>query len=136
MNDTVEVREVHSPNDGRDPFPILISRQRIPKNRYDVGSTFSAVTMELSDKEIKEYFSPADFAIGKTVQIYNRMFFIYDCDNFTRAYYLQRFGRTDFDPISVDRRGNIIPKEVCTRFRFYVDSNLARLINDVPFICF
>ena len=116
MNDTVEVREVHSPNDGRDPFPILISRQKIPKNRYDVGSTFSAMTMELSDKEIKEYFSPADFAIGKTVQIYNRQFFLYDCDDFTRAYYWKYFGKSDFDPITVDRRGNIIPKEVGTRY--------------------
>lgn len=108
----MEVREVHTANDGRDPFPILISRQKIPKNRYDVGPTFSAVTMEISDKEIKEYFSPADFAVGKTVQIYNRKFFLYDCDNFTRAYYVKRFGITGFDPITIDRRGNIISQEV------------------------
>jgi hypothetical protein len=110
VNDTVEVREIHTPNDGRDPFPILISRQRVPKNRYDVGPTFPAVVMELSDKEIKEYFTPADFEIGKIVQIYNRRFFIYDCDNFTRAYYWKTFGRTDFDPIPVDNKGNIIPQ--------------------------
>lgn len=108
VNDTVEVREVHSPNDGRDPFPILISRQRVPINRYDVGPNHPAIVMELSDKEIKQYFSPADFKIGETVQIYNRRFFIYDCDNFTRAYYWQNYGVTDMDPISVDRRGNII----------------------------
>jgi len=120
VNDTVEVREVHSPNDGRDPFPILISRQRIPKNRYDVGPTFPAMTMELSDQDIKEYFSPADFAIGKTVQIYNRKFFLYDCDNFTRTYYWKEFGRTDFDPITVDRRGNIISKEVGTNVCSFV----------------
>jgi len=114
----VEVREVHSHNDGRDLFPVLISRQKIPKNRYDVGPTYAAVSMELSDKEIKEYFSPADFAIGKTVQIYNRQFFLYDCDNFTKAYYWQHFGRSDFDPITVDRRGNIITQEVSTTFLF------------------
>jgi len=72
--------------------------------------------MELSDKEIKEYFSPADFAVGKTVQIYNRQFFLYDCDNFTRAYYWKHFGKTGFDPITVDRRGNIIPQEVGATF--------------------
>lgn len=108
VNDTVEVRELHHPNDGRDPFPILISRQRIPKNRYDVDSTFPAVVMELSDKEIKDYYTPVDFDIGKTVQLYNRRFFLYDCDNFTKAYYWKNFGRTDFTAISVDRRGNII----------------------------
>jgi len=68
--------------------------------------------MELSDKETKEYFSPVDFEIGKTVQIYNRQFFLYDCDNFTRAYYWNYFGKTGFDPITVDRRGNIISQEV------------------------
>ena len=120
VNDTVEVREVHHPNDGRDPFPVLISRQVIPKNRYDVHGAFPAVVMELSDKEIKEYFSPIDFGIGKTVQLYNRRFFIYDCDNFTKAYYWKNFGQTDFTPITIDRKGNIIP-QVCLRFANFTD---------------
>ena len=33
MDDTVEVREVHSANDGRDPFPVLIQRQKLAKDR-------------------------------------------------------------------------------------------------------
>ena len=36
VNDTMEVREVHKANDGRDPFPILITRHKIPKDRYDI----------------------------------------------------------------------------------------------------
>jgi EF-hand domain-containing protein 1 len=132
VNDTVEVREVHHPNDGRDPFPVLISRQKIPKNRYDVDSTFPAVVLELSDKEIKEYLSPADFDIGKSVQLYNRRFFLYDCDNFTKAYYWKNFGRTDFTPIAVDRKGNIISQSVSSIFqgtfviaqRYYFINNL------------
>ena len=36
MDDTIEVREVHQPNDGRDPFPVLICRQRLSKNRKDL----------------------------------------------------------------------------------------------------
>ncbi|OWK13096.1 EFHC1, partial [Cervus elaphus hippelaphus] len=31
MDDTVEIREVHERNDGRDPFPLLMNRQRMPK---------------------------------------------------------------------------------------------------------
>lgn len=31
VDDTVEVAEVHQPNSGRDPFPILMRRQRLPK---------------------------------------------------------------------------------------------------------
>ena len=49
----IEVREVHKANDGRDPFPILIKRDKMPKNRDDVQSTFPSVVMELSDQEIK-----------------------------------------------------------------------------------
>ena len=33
VDDTLEVREVHPANDGRDPFPVLIRRDRVPKNR-------------------------------------------------------------------------------------------------------
>ena len=36
VDDTVEVREVHDPNDGRDPFPLFLKRQRVPKDRDNV----------------------------------------------------------------------------------------------------
>ena len=36
VDDTVEVREVHESNDGRDPFPVLIRRQKIPRNLRDL----------------------------------------------------------------------------------------------------
>lgn len=39
-DDTVEVREVHKPNDGRDPFPVLIKRQRLPKTFVEKQSKF------------------------------------------------------------------------------------------------
>ena len=31
-DDTVEVREVHHPNDGRDPFSLLLRRQKLPQS--------------------------------------------------------------------------------------------------------
>lgn len=113
VNDTVEVRELHTPNDGRDPFPILISRQRIPKNRYDTPSTFPGIILELSENEINDYFTPRDFGIGKTVELYNRKFLLYDCDDFTKAFYWKNFGTTDFTPIRIDKYGKVIPQEVC-----------------------
>ncbi len=48
VDDTMEVREVHELNDGRDLFPLLIRRHRIPKNRDAVPTTFPAVSMELT----------------------------------------------------------------------------------------
>lgn len=99
VDDTLEVREVHKPNDGRDPFPVLIKRQKVPKNRYNVKSTFSSIYLELSDNEIKDYLRPHDFGQGQTVNIYGRDFMIYDMDNFTKAYYYQNMGSTDFTPL-------------------------------------
>ncbi|KAL5013732.1 hypothetical protein ScPMuIL_008002 [Solemya velum] len=104
VDDTLEVREVHKANDGRDPFPVLIGRHKLPKNRYSADSSFPAVVMELSDQEIKEYFTPKDFMIGKTVTVYGRRFLVYDCDNFTKAYYYQNFGITDFDTVDVNTK--------------------------------
>ena len=42
--------------------------------------------MELTDNEVSEWFKPDDFAIGKTVYIYGRKLFIYDCDEFTKKF--------------------------------------------------
>ena len=37
VDDTIEIREVHKANDGRDPFPVLVRRQRLPKDRDNVA---------------------------------------------------------------------------------------------------
>ena len=99
VDDTLEVREVHKPNDGRDPFPILIKRQKVPKDRYDVKSNFSAIYLELSNNEITSYYKPHDFGMGQSVDIFGRKFTVYDMDNFTKAFYYQNFGATEFTPI-------------------------------------
>ncbi|CAH8447582.1 unnamed protein product [Dicrocoelium dendriticum] len=57
--------------------------------------------LEQDHKEIKEYFAPKDFRIGQSITILGRKFFLYDCDNFTKAWYYQNFGLTDLKPIDV-----------------------------------
>ena len=44
VDDTIEVLEAHRRNDGRDPFPMLIHRQKIPKDRDNVVCEFYHVT--------------------------------------------------------------------------------------------
>jgi len=104
------VREVHTTNDGRDPFPVLVRRQKVPVDRYNVKSTFSAIYLELSDQEIKEYIRPHDFAIGRTTNIYGRDFLVYDMDNFTKAFFYQNLGVTDFPPLRDENPLNQKPK--------------------------
>ena len=48
VDDTVEIREVHQANSGRDPFPVLMRRQRLPKTiKEDSGEWWSAPCRDL-----------------------------------------------------------------------------------------
>lgn len=91
VDNTVEFREIRTPNDGRDSFPVFIGRQKMPIDRTNLPSSFPTIVLETSDKEIDEYFEPKHLAVGKTVCIMGRHFFLYDCDKFTKEYYRKVF---------------------------------------------
>ena len=112
VDDTLEVREMHAANDGHDPFPVLIGRHKVPKDRRDVSSTFPAVVMELSEQEIKDYFTPKDFKLGETFTMYGRRFIVTGCDDFTKAFYYHHFGVTDFAEVDTQEERKGVPKMV------------------------
>ncbi|ELV09923.1 EF-hand domain-containing protein 1 [Tupaia chinensis] len=90
MDDTVEIREVHERNDGRDPFPLLMNRQRMPK-------------VLVENAKVLEWYTAKDFIVGKPLTILGRTFFIYDCDPFTRQFYKEKFGISDLPRIDVSK---------------------------------
>jgi hypothetical protein len=79
---TLEVLEQHQANNGRDPFPYLLRRQKVPmkfavddpNGRADVASD-------------SEFYSWQDLAIGTVMDIYNRTLRIISADASTRNFY-------------------------------------------------
>ncbi|XP_046494790.1 EF-hand domain-containing protein 1 isoform X2 [Equus quagga] len=104
MDDTVEIREVHERNNGRDPFPLLMNRQRVPKVLVKNAKNFPQCVLEISDQEVSEWYTAKDFLVGKSLTILGRTFFIYDCDPFTRQYYKEKFGISDLPRIDVSKK--------------------------------
>jgi hypothetical protein len=93
-DDTVEVCEVHLPNDGRDSFPKMLRRQKLPFNdREALQDIGSAPTRFYKDK---------DFQVGARISVFGRDFLIYDCDTFTKDHYRKKYGITHF-PNLTDR---------------------------------
>jgi EF-hand domain-containing protein 1 len=66
VDDTIEVREVQKPNNGRDPTPILLRRQLLPK-----------VFHELSDIVENEKYTWKDLKIGATINLLGRAILMY-----------------------------------------------------------
>ncbi|XP_063771180.1 EF-hand domain-containing protein 1 [Pseudophryne corroboree] len=104
VDDTVEVREVHERNDGRDPFPVLMKRQHLPKSVKDLKDTFPKCVLEISDKEVTEWYSPQDFIVGDYITIMGRRFFLYDCDAYTKDFYREKLGMPDVKRVDVKKK--------------------------------
>ena len=71
-DDTVEIVESYRSNSGRDPFPKLLNRQKLP------------VTWDKPGR--KEFYTAADVMLGGTINVFGRDLLICDCDDFTKTF--------------------------------------------------
>ncbi|XP_054910396.1 EF-hand domain-containing protein 1 isoform X2 [Poeciliopsis prolifica] len=101
VDDTVDVREAHQRNSGRDPFPLFMSRQKIPKKVKE--ESFPSIVMEISKDLVEEYYSPKDFQLGQKVKLLSHQFFLYDCDGFTREYYQKNYPEMEMKPVEIPK---------------------------------
>jgi hypothetical protein len=66
VDDSIEVREVQKPNNGRDPFPILLRRQQLPKQFHELSDVFES-----------EKYTWKDLKIGQCINVLGRPFLMY-----------------------------------------------------------
>lgn len=76
---------------------------------------FPKCVLEISDQEVLEWYTAKDFIVGKPLTILGRTFFIYDCDPFTRHYYKEKFGISDFPCIDISKKEQPPVKQVMER---------------------
>jgi hypothetical protein len=109
-DDTVEVMEINQPNSGRDAFPAMLNRQKLPKNFAEVSPDVSRIGWQ-GDQKV-QYYTEEDFKIGETIQVYGRNLLISGCDEFTKNFYVMNFNMSpdDFPRLTTESAEEDVPK--------------------------
>ncbi|XP_028991577.1 EF-hand domain-containing family member C2 [Betta splendens] len=117
-DDTIEIREVVSPNSGRDTVPKFLRRSKLPKH-----STRMKQPGEITDRTVlnvfaspskgkcfildslktgavhEDFYKDDDLTVGGEVNVWGRRVILTDCDDFTKEYYRSKYGIEDFTPV-------------------------------------
>lgn len=83
-DDTVEILEIHYPNDGKVEFPVMLRRAKLPK-KFAIGQP----GQQPEEDYLKEY----EIEPNMTLQVYGRQFVIDSADDFTVNYYRHNYSR-------------------------------------------
>jgi len=121
-DDCVEVREINKQNDGRNSSSLLLKKQQLPK-----------VFIDMNDIESSEKYCWSDFKIGSVINVLGRKCLIYDCDEYTRSYFMEHLGMSadDLKPYNVPKeKAAQIPKQVINKYK------IKNLNNEFLYISF
>jgi hypothetical protein len=82
---TIEVKEINETNNGRQPFPMLLKKQKLANQPILTHCPGMSLKKE-------EYYATQDLVIGNRVNIFGRDCLIYDADEFTMQWYVAAYG--------------------------------------------
>jgi len=97
-DDTMEILQVHTKNNGRDLVPKLLNRSRLPKQPRmpTQGNGESKTSNEPPDGD--QMFHWTDITIGTRMTVFNRTIVVLDADPFTRSFFAK-----EGSPLAVPR---------------------------------
>lgn len=135
-DDTVEVREVPVMNSGRDNFPMLLRKQKLPKDwKKDLHNDASRGVED--NPPPGTYVLPEDLRVGGEVNVFGRTLKICACDAFTQKWYRTNLRYEQAPPIGAseskasDEERKSVPIPPYTGFGEEADS-LASFYSLVP----
>merc|ERR550537_789711 len=127
-NDTVEIREQYPLNCGRDNFPIFFRRGKIIKGDSQAAGPADPVIPP------ENYVKIEDFYVGARMNLLNRDFFVYDADDFTRAFFERQLGSPLRPKIDVRLPEREVPRPPTPDYTGYGswDDSMASVLNLIP----
>ena len=155
-DDSIEINEILPRNSGRDGGGAFLKKQKVPKKSAALakppGSFADRTVLNVVGGGMKsssildslrlgastdEYYTDKDLMIGNTLTIFERPLLLHDCDAFTKMYYAEKYGVTDFTPIEVQDKPKPPPPKVVpppTGYGSEVDSMISvdRLVLQPP----
>lgn len=85
---TISVMFEPADNDGRDRHPVFVRRTKVPRDTKAL--LVNPETVNRPQGPMQKFIGVEDLGTGKTVDIFAREFYIYDCDLYTREFYKKR----------------------------------------------
>ena len=70
-------------NSGKDPYPKMLRRGKLPKIPFHTHCPGMKMKKD-------EFYEPNDLILGNQVKIFGRDCLMFDCDSFTKAWYMAR----------------------------------------------
>jgi len=127
-DDTMEIREMYPLNCGRDNFPIFFKRGPMARGVVELMGP------QAQPKKKEEFVHGHELYVGQMVTLSGSQFFIYDCDGFTRQYFVEELGMKLDPKWDVQLPERAVPRAVTPPYNGYGswDDSMSSVIHLIP----